>query len=718
MDGKSGFNQIWNCSSRLLYLVNSPIAKKSFFMRRTLGLFALLLSGAFAFSQECGTDIVYSQMIKDNPEIKVNKEAVDAFCKEYIKQHSNIEQSSAVKIIPVVFHILHNYGTENISEAQVITAVNQLNLDYRKLRADTSQIVSAFKPIHADCEIEFRLAKLDPLGNCTNGITRTQTSLTYNANSAVKQLINWEHTEYLNIWVVHDINIGTPGVAAYATYPGAGNNQDGIVCANNYVGTIGTSNLHASNVLAHEAGHYLNLPHTWGQGNACGDLGNCGIDDGIGDTPNTLGNCQVCNLTSNTCGVLDNVQNFMDYAHCSAQMFTDGQKGVMDAALNTNWTGRKNLWSATNILNTGVSGSPTVCIPIADFFANTQFVCVGVPVTFNDASWNGSPTSWNWSFPGASITSSTNSSETVTYTSAGVYTVSLSVGNSSGTDQISKTSYIQVLSSTATYSVSNYTEDFEGTSIPNSNWTIFDEDGSNGWSTTSSVAYTGNKCIHLDNFLNTSYGTTDDFLSVGFNCTAVQYPVLSFMLSYAQQNNEDDVLEVFASSDCGQTWDSRYLKYGSMGLATSSSTWSYFTPTNPTDWRKEYVNLAPFMNSTNVRFRFKFTSALGNNIYIDDINLSTFFTGIEDKSISKNSMVVYPNPLENNSVITVKLLECSTIQLGLFDVTGRKVLNIATGEKPAGDLTFSLDKETLSKGIYLLKLDDGKASFNLRVVVD
>jgi PKD repeat protein len=393
-------------------------------------------------------------------------------------------------------------------------------------------------------------------------------------------------------------------------------------------------------------------------------------------------------------------------------MFTEGQKLWMEAALNISWTGRQNLWSATNLINTGVNGPSPLCAPKADFFSNTNIVCVGSGVTFRDASWNGNPTSWNWSFPGANISSSTSSSETISYPSPGIYTVSLSVSNSAGTDMASKTGYIQVVPSLATHTLSSYTESFESAGIPNAHWSIFDENGFNSWTSTTAAAYSGNASILLNNYTPGSY---DELYSAGIDVSAVQNPLLSFMLAYTQKSNEDDKLEIFASANCGQTWNQRYQKTGSL-LATAPATFNYFIPTS-SQWRKEYINLSPFINSDNVRIKFKFTSAGGNNIYIDDINLSSYFVGIDEKENSGNSIHVYPNPLENTSVITMKLSERSSIELTLFNIMGQKVNSFVSGEKLPGEYTFPLNNN-LSKGVYLLILNDGKQQINKKIVVN
>ena len=73
-------------------------------------------------------------------------------------------------IIPVVFHVIHENGPENISDAQILDQIRILNRDYSN--PDTNIITDSFRSIVADCDIEFRLATKDPQGNCTKGIVQ------------------------------------------------------------------------------------------------------------------------------------------------------------------------------------------------------------------------------------------------------------------------------------------------------------------------------------------------------------------------------------------------------------------------------------------------------------------------------------------------------------------------------------------------------------------
>src|SRR6201999_2332316 len=103
--------------------------------------------------------------------------------------------------IPIVFHILHQYGPEDVSDAQIFDEMRILNEDYAKLNPDTNLIATPhFKKIAWNTRIQWRLAQLDPNGNCTNGIDRINTSLTYNANDNAK-LNQWNPKKYMNVWV-------------------------------------------------------------------------------------------------------------------------------------------------------------------------------------------------------------------------------------------------------------------------------------------------------------------------------------------------------------------------------------------------------------------------------------------------------------------------------------------------------------------------------------
>lgn len=96
---------------------------------------------------------------------------------------------------------------------------------------------------------------------------------------------------------------------------------------------------------------------------------------------------------------------------------------------------------ASNALNISFNGGGSA--PVANFSGSPTTVTAGGNVNFMDASAN-SPTSWTWSFPGGTPSSSTAQNPSITYNTAGTYNVSLTATNSFGNNSITKTGYITV----------------------------------------------------------------------------------------------------------------------------------------------------------------------------------------------------------------------------------------------------------------------------------
>ena len=81
--------------------------------------------------------------------------------------------------------------------------IDSLNMDFRRLNADAAQTPAPFQALGGDAEIEFRLATLDPNGNCTDGVVRLYSSLTNDARNNVKALSYWPSNKYLNILIIN-----------------------------------------------------------------------------------------------------------------------------------------------------------------------------------------------------------------------------------------------------------------------------------------------------------------------------------------------------------------------------------------------------------------------------------------------------------------------------------------------------------------------------------
>jgi len=634
------------------------------------------------------------------------RKAEEQLEEETIEFSQNRSANAVIYTIPVVFHILHTYGSENISDAQILDAVNILNRDFNKQNADTANIVSAFIGIAANVGVEFKLAKLDPQGLCTNGIDRIYTPLSNIADDDAKLNV-WPRNKYLNIWVARGI---ASGAAGYSMYPSSVANAfgaavDGIMILHNYVGSIGTGSASRSRALTHEVGHWINLPHPWGNSNTPGVASNCNIDDGVSDTPNTVG-WTSCNLNGASCGSpIDNVQNFMEYSYCS-NMFTNGQKTRMLAALTSNTASRSNLWSSTNINATGVNTN-TVCVPVADFYAESPQVCVNSNIEFFDNTTLSAATTWSWSFPGGTPATSTIQSPVVQYNTPGTYSVTLNVTNATGNDVVTKNSYIVVLPTTADITTPNFSESFESLTInAASNWSINNLEGGNTWFITGTAGYTGTKSMKLNNITTSTIGSTDEFITPSIDLTQFVNPRLYYRVAYASITgtaNQPNSLQILSSVDCGKTWGARRT-YTESTLATVAAQNAAFTPTNQNQWRQDNINLSLFSSYSNIQFKFKFESGEGNNIYIDDINIAqpTALTALESL---KNNFRIFPNPTENDAFVYFTTESNTSVNIKVIDVLGKEVYTKNMGELNAGNHNLILNKDILNaSGVYFVQL--------------
>lgn len=698
---------------------------KKFVLSAVFAITPFIYSGLFAQHNDwCGTDRKMEEIRQKYPERQVEWENLNQWIEEnaeYIKSTSE----SGQYIIPMVVHVIHNYGTENISDAQIVDAIRILNEDYNKQNTDTANIVPTFKPIAGNAQFVFRLATKDPNGNCTNGITRTPSLLTYDADDDSK-VISWPRAKYFNFWVVSNIYTDQSGTvtAGYATLPGfSTDGTDGIILDDNYVGSIGTSNGANFNkrVLTHETGHFFNLLHTWGNG----QIGTtCAGTDYVSDTPPTKGAFSTCPLTKDECGSLENVQNYMDYATCT-NMFTNGQVTRMTTAINSTTGQRSSLWQGSNLTATGTNDPynyPANCAPIADFKSNRFSVCTGGTISFTDLSYNNTPTSWNWTFTdGTNTLNSTLQNPTITFNNPGIYNVTLTVSSPGGNGSVTKNGFVQVYDANADFSSFLYEDSFDNSPLSSGRWDAqYDWSTNVGWQETTLASYTAPNALRVNNF-GSQKGVSYSVISPSYDFAAIEgTPTLTFKYAFARRTNDDlDRMRVYISSNCGQTWNVRWSAEGA-DLATVSNKNTSWAPASASEWKSvTLTNLAAWANATNVRFRFEFNSDGGNNLYLDDINIVGPNVNIESFTDASFPIVVYPNPAVDQIVISFEVPVVTIASFELMDMTGRSLVKSPLYSYQPGKATHKMTlPEDITNGIYLLNIYMGESRITKKVIIE
>lgn len=387
----------------------------------------------------------------------------------------------------------------------------------------------------------------------------------------------------------------------------------------------------------------------------------------------------------------------------------EGYNSSSQFYMNWGWGGSSNGYFALNGLLSNYDSLQQACIGIeppvayAQFYANNVSIHTGSGVYFTNESLTPTTiTSWHWSFPGGTPSTSTSQNPLVTYDSAGIYDVTLIVDATGGGDTMTKKDYIVVQPNNVSLP---FTQTFESTTFPpkgwyinNPNdWNISDQSYGNLWQLYSKPGGGGyglsNSCMLFYNF-NSGYrdylvneppppnpmgGQNLKIYTSTYNFTYVVSDSLSFDVAYSPYNTTySDTLAVYYSLDCGATWNNIYYK-GGMNLATTATNISTtgdtlgFIP-DSSQWRTDVINLPPAVyGQPSVMFSFENRSYWGGQLYIDNVKVSKGIVEAVNSIYSlAGNVAVYPNP--NSGNFTIQLSGVSNQSLvEIYNMLGEKV---------------------------------------------
>lgn len=618
---------------------------------------SLLFTGFFVLSlhsvgQHCATQ-EHTKMLQDKNVIRETTETFENWIKTQIKKKRSKRQEAEVVNIPVVVHIIHNGAPEgfgiNLPEAQIISQIEVLNEDFRRLNDDRINTPDEFLPVAADIELTFSLAARDPEGLPSNGIVRVDggKDLWFVAEDyALKSNSFWPSEDYLNIWVT-DLGDGFLGYAQFPVSPLEGledgsNSRltDGIVVDYRAFGSILkypaadlNPKYNLGRTTSHEIGHYFGLRHIWGDGN-------CSQDDFCADTPpqnsdnNGLSNCTYPG--KNTCSsdnpnLADMFQNYMDYTNdVCMNLFTQDQKTRMRTVLDNSprrVSLKASLGDEAPVLVANDLGIRKVVSPTFSVCGDTfnpkievrNYGTNSINVYEVQALLNNLPVA---SFTSNEVIGLLEIQE-ITFDEIAVPIDSeaelsfevVSVNN--GTDGNAENDLLTEQLIIPIERVSLTPLSFSQFPLQ---WSIFNNDDLETWEPFTDEL--NNNSLYMNFYDYENEGAVDVFSSPSFSLSRATSAELVFDVAFAKYPQIDlEGLMVVISEQCGNpltSADTLYYKLGNE-LATVNSTSASFAPTDMADWRQERISLASYIGLDALQLSFIGINGFGNNLYIDNI---------------------------------------------------------------------------------------------------
>ncbi|MBS4058647.1 MAG: PKD domain-containing protein [Bacteroidales bacterium] len=361
------------------------------------------------------------------------------------------------------------------------------------------------------------------------------------------------------------------------------------------------------------------------------------------------------------------------------------------------------IGSDTKTVENYITVGPAVA-PAVAFEASERNGCSGLAVKFTDLTEN-CPDAWLWSFAPNTVsfvngTTAESQHPEVVFNDNVAYDVTLTATNQVGSASETYEKYITVGGLAIPF-----VEDFESGTPEATGWIIENPDNGRTWE--SKVLTDGKQTVWMNFFNYTNMTARDNMVSIVLNFSTFDQVFLGFDYAYATRYTQKDSLIVSLSSDCGQTWERVYANGpdGAGAFETAPATTTFFEPADDASWCTgneniscPIIDLSAWAGMANIKLRFESYNNFGNNLYLDNIEVSST-VGLISGNAGEALLSVFPNPANSELNINVaKNLIGKAYQV--TDISGRVVLN----GKLDSTLT-TIKSDNLDKGTYLLHLN-------------
>lgn len=341
------------------------------------------------------------------------------------------------------------------------------------------------------------------------------------------------------------------------------------------------------------------------------------------------GSTSVCANTTNLNYSISPVTNATGYTWTvpAGASIVSGQ-GTTAIVVNMGSTSGNVGVTPTNTCGNGTAASVAVTVngagSAAGSISGNASVCANASGLIYSISSVAGASSYTWTVPsGASITAG-----------QGRTSITVTMGSTGGNITVTPISTCGN-GAAATLAVSTsggstpLVEGFE-TSVPPSNWTLNNADNGTTWSRTTTAYASGTASAKMTFFgYTTNLGGKDELQTQAISFVGKTNHSLTFKHAYAWMdragtaNDRRDSLQILISTNCGSTWTQLFYKGGNTlsTLTNGAGQQAAFTPTSG-QWVNNTIDLSAYDGQSGVIIKFVAINRNGNNLYLDDINIS------------------------------------------------------------------------------------------------
>ena len=365
--------------------------------------------------------------------------------------------------------------------------------------------------------------------------------------------------------------------------------------------------------------------------------------------------------------------------------------------------------------NTGKTKHPglssQILPPEVDFTSDTNHVLQGTAVQFTDLTTGNPALEWDWSFPGATPSSSTVQNPVVTYTDYGVFDVTLTVTNADGESTEIKTDYMTVdqvfapetdFSATQVDIIEGDMIDFMDLTQNNPvTWSWSFEGGepaSSELQNPDSIVFMV-PGVYDVTLTTTNNGGTDTEIKDDYITVNAGTPPLSDFYADVTEISVGDSINFFDLSTGNPT---QWTWWFEGGVPAGSSA------QNPTNI------VYPEEGVYYVKLRTK--NSFGNNTLQKDNYIAVGNVSVKDLFFS-NSLVLYPNP--SKGLVKVRI-NASMEEWGQGSMAEVSVINslgnvIRTFSHDPATREFTIDLNNEPEGLYIIRISSGERSVQKKI---